>query len=181
MEIITNKEEALKYFYNIVKELKEWEKEYCRNTQSLFNYEKLQELYDELKELKKISPELKKDKSFILEALKAGYFNLKSVDKSLLNDQDICLEAIKYNRNIGNVFDCIDDKLKNDNYFMEKAIKINPKSIVYVGDKLKTNQGFLDKAMVSIYLNVDKKRKEQEEKMKKLREEDECDYSGMEL
>ena len=185
MEIITNEEEALKYLNEKVKEYNDLcEANYWEQGCSLLIKEEMDKLSEELEKLEKISPELKRNKKFVLQAMKTGFFNLRKVDKNLLNDKEICLTALKYNKNNTSIFEFeyINDEFRNDESFMLEAIKINPKLIVYVGDKLKTNQDFLDKAIINIYLKIDYTRKEQEEKMKKncgIDEEDEFECSGM--
>lgn len=180
MGVITNKDEAIKYIQELYCQLRECQEEFSKDMgQSMYIRNEMSDLYDEMKELKKISPELMKDKSIVMEALKTGCFNFANADKSLFKDVDVCLQAIKYDSYITDAFGSISIELRNDKSFMNKAILINPKTIVYVGDKLKKDQDFLDQAIFSIYYSVSTAKKMQEQKVNNITYEEEAEYSGI--
>lgn len=177
--MIENEEEAIKYIIEKGKELSKIGN--CDPTE-YFAYINVYEdeksvLSKELTELKEISPNLKKNKNFVLKALDTGYFGLISVSPELYKDEEVCLKAIK-NRGARTEFIYIDDKLKNNEKFMLKAIQLDPKSIMFVGDKLKQYDTFLNTAIAQVYCTIEMKKKEQKEASKN-NEEDFFEYSGM--
>ena len=178
--MITNIDEALKYINVLIKNYKESLKEASSGTQSLIIQEELDECLDDLRNLKKISPELFLNKEFVMKAMETGYFlYFKNLNEEFRDDKDLVLHGLRNTKNGYYFFDSITNRLKNNKDFMIKAIEINPKFINFIGDNLKNDSEFLENAKntIKIYNEKEKEERFKENINKIIKEQDEDEYS----
>ena len=81
-----------------------------------------------------VSPELKKNREFVLEVLKINGLVLEYVSPEFQADREVVLEAVKQN---GDAFEFASQKLKENREFVLKAIDINWKVLEYISPELK--------------------------------------------
>lgn len=109
--------------------------------------------YKDIKD--KIPPEFLKDKSFIIEMLKKQHTEIvKDLSEEMKGDRDFALEMIKANRY---VFKEIGESLQNDEEFLIEGIKVNESLLYAVPENLRNNKDFileLSEAIGSLAIEV---------------------------
>lgn len=122
--MITDKKEALKLLKEIsskitIAKTSDWT---CASDKD----ELIWRLHDEVDN---ISPILFKDKDFVMKALETPVFGLRYVDESLINDEEVVLQALKYETSYDPRWEKVteyisSEKLRNDPTFLKKAKEI---------------------------------------------------------
>ncbi len=81
-----------------------------------------------------VSPELKKNREFVLEVLKINGLVLEYVSPEFQADPELVLEAVKQN---GDAFEFVSQKLKENREFVLEAMDINWKVLKYTSEELR--------------------------------------------
>ncbi|MBI5798820.1 MAG: DUF4116 domain-containing protein [Candidatus Yonathbacteria bacterium] len=89
------------------------------------------------------SEELKNDQDFVLKAMMGNdgrnFYTLQYASEKLREDGDFMLRAMGLFENPLFVLDCATDKLRGDKQFFIKAVKIDPEALTYASHKVKND------------------------------------------
>jgi hypothetical protein len=91
------------------------------------------------------------NKEIVLKIVKYDGYYLKYVDKKFMRDKRVVYESVKnYNRGSNEIFDYVDEELKNDKEFILKLIKEGYESIYpYINEELKMDRDYTLKLLRS--------------------------------
>ena len=94
---------------------------------------------------------LKKDKKIVLEAVKENHYAIWEMDESLDKNKEIILMAVKdYSEHL----ECANDSLRKDKNFILQVVNINGYALRYVGDKFKKDKEVVLKAVKAIKRDI---------------------------